>query len=210
MPCGQCSTAQSMLPCPRMHFKIHVPKGPWYCYCTVLTVRPRLLYLYRTLYSASLVLVDRNLIGEDGQVQVLRDPKQKRFFKSKDIHDLFTLGDQYAGASETAHIFSSLHGGLEVPLDPDSVAVPAEAADPAGTQPKSMLLTVECRAAKAQTSIHTVISLAFCCAIYHPQSYSLVCYRLLRHPPFLLIAPASSPNCCAMTSHTMPQTPLAQ
>ena len=47
--------------------------------------------------------------------QVLRDPKQKRFFKSKDIHDLFTLGPQYAGASETASIFSSLHGGLEVP-----------------------------------------------------------------------------------------------
>ena len=62
---------------------------------------------------------------------MLRDPKQKRFFKSKDIHDLFTLGPQYAGASETAAIFSSLHGGLEVPLDPDSVAVPADSAQPA-------------------------------------------------------------------------------
>ena len=63
--------------------------------------------------------------------QVLRDPKQKRFFKSKDIHDLFTMGPQYAGASETASIFSSLHGGLDVPLDPDAVAVPAESAQPA-------------------------------------------------------------------------------
>jgi len=63
-------------------------------------------------------------------VQVLRDPKQKRFFKSKDIHDLFTLGPQYAGASETASIFSSLHGGLEVPLDPDSLAVPAQSSQP--------------------------------------------------------------------------------
>ena len=62
---------------------------------------------------------------------MLRDPKQKRFFKSKDIHDLFTLGPQYAGASETASIFSSLHGGLDVPLDPDAVAVPAESAQPA-------------------------------------------------------------------------------
>lgn len=62
---------------------------------------------------------------------MLRDPKQKRFFKSKDIHDLFTLGPQYAGASETASIFSSLHGGLEVPLDPDSVAVPADTPQPA-------------------------------------------------------------------------------
>lgn len=57
---------------------------------------------------------------------MLRNPKQKRFFKSKDIHDLFTLGDQYSSASETAHIFSSLHGGLEVPLDPDSVALPVQ------------------------------------------------------------------------------------
>ena len=65
------------------------------------------------------------------RAQVLRDPKQKRFFKSKDIHDLFTLGPQYAGASETASIFSSLYGGLEVPLDPDAVAVPADSAPPA-------------------------------------------------------------------------------
>lgn len=65
-------------------------------------------------------------------MQVLRDPKQKRFFKSKDIHDLFTLGDQYGGASETAQIFSSLHGGLEVPLDPDSVALPVQTDATAG------------------------------------------------------------------------------
>ena len=26
--------------------------------------------------------------------QVLRDPRQKRFFKARDIHDLFTLGSQ--------------------------------------------------------------------------------------------------------------------
>jgi len=25
---------------------------------------------------------------------VLRDPRQKRFFKARDIHDLFTLGSQ--------------------------------------------------------------------------------------------------------------------
>ena len=64
--------------------------------------------------------------------QVLRNPKQKRFFKSKDIHDLFTLGDQYAGGSETASIFFSLHGGLEVPLDPDAVAVPVESSQAPG------------------------------------------------------------------------------
>ncbi|KAK9827355.1 hypothetical protein WJX81_000181 [Elliptochloris bilobata] len=66
--------------------------------------------------------------------KVLRDPRQKRFFKARDIHDLFTLGSQYAGPSETAEIFASLPGSAEVPLgtegalDPDTIAVPAEAA----------------------------------------------------------------------------------
>lgn len=29
--------------------------------------------------------------------KVLRDPRQRRFFKAKDLTDLFTLGDEYAG-----------------------------------------------------------------------------------------------------------------
>ena len=29
--------------------------------------------------------------------RVLRDPRQRRFFKAKDLTDLFTLGDEYAG-----------------------------------------------------------------------------------------------------------------
>ena len=41
-------------------------------------------------------------------MQVLQDPKQKRFFKSKDMQDLFTLGDEYSQETETAAIFSSL------------------------------------------------------------------------------------------------------
>ena len=43
-----------------------------------------------------------------GDVQVLQDPKQKRFFKSKDMQDLFTLGDEYSQETETAAIFSTL------------------------------------------------------------------------------------------------------
>ncbi|EIE27594.1 hypothetical protein COCSUDRAFT_34894 [Coccomyxa subellipsoidea C-169] len=90
--------------------------------------------IYRLITSGTIEekVYHRQIYKQFLTEKVLQDPKQKRFFKSKDIHDLFTLGDQYAGASETAHIFSSLHGGLEVPLDPDSVAVPAEAAGPAG------------------------------------------------------------------------------
>ena len=28
---------------------------------------------------------------------MLRDPRQRRFFKARDLTDLFTLGDEYAG-----------------------------------------------------------------------------------------------------------------
>ncbi|KAL4452053.1 hypothetical protein ABPG75_007715 [Micractinium tetrahymenae] len=44
--------------------------------------------------------------------KVLRDPRQRRFFKAKDLTDLFTLGDEYADGTETASLFASL--GTEV------------------------------------------------------------------------------------------------
>lgn len=47
-------------------------------------------------------------------LQVLRDPRQKRFFKAKDMSDLFQLGDQYAQAPETAQIFAGINS--EIPL----------------------------------------------------------------------------------------------
>lgn len=70
--------------------------------------------------------------------QVLSDPRQKRFFKSKDMRDLFTLGDQYLDAPETAAIFAGLDS--EVALDPVQLARPvsatpqpaADVEDPAG------------------------------------------------------------------------------
>ena len=46
--------------------------------------------------------------------QVLSDPRQKRFFKAKDMSDLFQLGDQYAQAPETAQIFAGINS--EIPL----------------------------------------------------------------------------------------------
>ena len=61
-----------------------------------------------------------------GLLQVLSDPRQKRFFKSKDMRDLFTLGDQYMDAPETAAIFAGLDS--EVALDPATLAVPVAAA----------------------------------------------------------------------------------
>ncbi len=41
---------------------------------------------------------------------MLQDPRQKRFFKARDMSDLFTLGSEYAAATETATIFAGLNG----------------------------------------------------------------------------------------------------
>lgn len=46
--------------------------------------------------------------------KVLKDPRQKRFFKAKDLSDLFTLGDEYAEGTETAAIFSSIGAATNI------------------------------------------------------------------------------------------------
>ena len=60
-------------------------------------------------------------------VQVLSDPRQKRFFKSKDMRDLFTLGDEYAEASESAAIFAGIAPGVTIETTPEP-ALPEGAA----------------------------------------------------------------------------------
>lgn len=52
--------------------------------------------------------------GSSQCMQVLRDPRQKRFFKAKDMSDLFQLGNQYAQTPETAQIFAGINS--EIPL----------------------------------------------------------------------------------------------
>ena len=47
-------------------------------------------------------------------VQVLRDPRQKRFFKAKDMSDLFQLSDPRTAGPETAQIFAGINS--EIPL----------------------------------------------------------------------------------------------
>lgn len=39
--------------------------------------------------------------------KILKDPKQRRFFKVNDLHDLFTLGDPSEGGTETGDMFDS-------------------------------------------------------------------------------------------------------
>lgn len=53
--------------------------------------------------------------------KVLQDPRQRRFFKAKDMSDLFTLGSEYASTTETSTIFAGLNGEV-VPDAPDGGA----------------------------------------------------------------------------------------
>ena len=57
-------------------------------------------------------------------LQVLSDPRQKRFFKSKDMRDLFTLGDEYANATETSEIFASVNGEVTATLAAGQAPLP--------------------------------------------------------------------------------------
>jgi DNA excision repair protein ERCC-6 len=60
--------------------------------------------------------------------KVLNNPRQRRFFSSKDMADLFTLGNEYStGAtptrdSETSRIFFDMRDKVTVPMPPQNVA----------------------------------------------------------------------------------------
>ncbi|KAG7664311.1 rhp26 [[Candida] subhashii] len=46
--------------------------------------------------------------------KILKDPKQRRFFKVNELHDLFTLGDQNEEGTETGELFTRGNSGSEV------------------------------------------------------------------------------------------------
>lgn len=77
-----------------------------------------------------------NAQGVECWLQVLSDPRQKRFFKSKDMRDLFTLGDEYANATETSEIFASVNGEVTATLAAEQATLP-ELNHAEGTLPHS-------------------------------------------------------------------------
>jgi DNA excision repair protein ERCC-6 len=49
--------------------------------------------------------------------KILKDPKQRRFFKSNDLHDLFTLTSEGSkGQTETGEIFADMDMDVQVKL----------------------------------------------------------------------------------------------
>lgn len=51
--------------------------------------------------------------------KILKNPQQRRFFKARDMKDLFTFNDEENGTTETSNIFRQLSEDLNVVGDPN-------------------------------------------------------------------------------------------
>ncbi|KAK6463399.1 DNA dependent ATPase [Scheffersomyces coipomensis] len=65
--------------------------------------------IYRLMTSGSIEekIYHRQIFKTFLTNKILKDPKQRRFFKVNDLHDLFTLGDQNEVGTETGDMFNS-------------------------------------------------------------------------------------------------------
>lgn len=63
--------------------------------------------IYRLMTTGSIEekIYHRQIFKTFLQNKILKDPKQRRFFKTNDLHDLFTLGDQDEKGTETGDMF---------------------------------------------------------------------------------------------------------
>lgn len=65
--------------------------------------------IYRLIMAASIEekIYHRQIFKQFLTNKILKDPKQKRFFKMTDMYDLFTLGDDDVKGTETADLFGA-------------------------------------------------------------------------------------------------------
>lgn len=63
--------------------------------------------IYRLMISGTIEekIYHRQIFKEFLSKKILQDPRQRRFFKSNDLHDLFRLGNQNEDTTETADLF---------------------------------------------------------------------------------------------------------
>ncbi|ODV97065.1 hypothetical protein PACTADRAFT_48830 [Pachysolen tannophilus NRRL Y-2460] len=73
--------------------------------------------IYRLMIAGSIEekIYHRQIFKQFLTNKILKDPKQRRFFKMNDLHDLFTLGDQNERGTETGDMFN----GTEVNFEGD-------------------------------------------------------------------------------------------
>lgn len=65
--------------------------------------------IYRLIMAGSIEekIYHRQIFKQFLTNKILKDPKQKRFFKMTDLYDLFTLGDEEVKGTETADLFDA-------------------------------------------------------------------------------------------------------
>lgn len=63
--------------------------------------------IYRLMVSGTIEekIYQRQIFKEFLSQKILQDPRQRRFFKSNDLHDLFSLGSQEDQETETSNLF---------------------------------------------------------------------------------------------------------
>ncbi|VEU19821.1 DEKNAAC100090 [Brettanomyces naardenensis] len=71
--------------------------------------------IYRLMIAGSIEekIYHRQIFKQFLTNKILKDPKQKRFFKMTDMYDLFTLGDQDTKGTETADLFGARETNYE-------------------------------------------------------------------------------------------------
>ncbi|XP_026044895.1 DNA excision repair protein ERCC-6 isoform X2 [Astatotilapia calliptera] len=78
--------------------------------------------IYRLLTAGTIEekIYHRQIFKQFLTNRVLKDPKQRRFFKSNDIYELFTLADPDGGqGTETSAIFAGTGSDIKVPKKPE-------------------------------------------------------------------------------------------
>lgn len=71
--------------------------------------------IYRLMIAGSIEekIYHRQIFKQFLTNKILKDPKQRRFFKMNDLHDLFTLGDD-SGSTETGNMFYGTEKSLQL------------------------------------------------------------------------------------------------
>ncbi|PVD37640.1 hypothetical protein C0Q70_00237 [Pomacea canaliculata] len=77
----------------------------------------RQVTIYRLLTSGTIEekIYHRQIFKQFLTNRVLKDPKQRRFFKSNDIYELFTLGEKDEHRTETSAIFAGTGSDVKMP-----------------------------------------------------------------------------------------------
>ncbi|KAJ1486523.1 P-loop containing nucleoside triphosphate hydrolase protein, partial [Baffinella frigidus] len=70
----------------------------------------RPVHIYRLVVSGTIEekIYHRQIFKSYLTAKILDDPKQRRFFKTRDLHDLFTLGADIDGGTETGDLFADV------------------------------------------------------------------------------------------------------